>query len=136
VSEGRWASKARGSKGAQARGHGRRTCGHGCVHDGGIVGERLGMADRWGRRDREGSEGTGERNDVDRPGPWGSERERERGRERACWSWRRQAGPTCQALRAHRHGARARAGLSWRVWAEIGFSIFQGISNCFSIYFL
>jgi hypothetical protein len=34
----------------------------------GIVGERLGMADRWGRRDREGSEGAGERNDADRPG--------------------------------------------------------------------
>jgi hypothetical protein len=53
----------------------------------GIVGERLGMTDRWGRRDREGSEGAGERNGVNRPGPRGSERER--GRERVCWSWRR-----------------------------------------------
>jgi hypothetical protein len=61
----------------------------------GIVGERLGTADRWGRRDREGNEHAGERNDTDRPGPWGSER------ERAPWSWCRQAGPACQALRAH-----------------------------------
>jgi hypothetical protein len=35
----------------------------------GIVGERLGTTDRWGRRDREGSEGTSERNGADRPGP-------------------------------------------------------------------
>jgi hypothetical protein len=47
----------------------------------GIVGERLGTADRWGRRDTEGSERTGERNDTDRPRQWGSEREK--GGERA-----------------------------------------------------
>jgi hypothetical protein len=47
----------------------------------GIVGERLGTADRWGRRDREGSERVGERNGTNRPGPRGSERER--GREGA-----------------------------------------------------
>jgi hypothetical protein len=35
VSEGRWASRARGSKGAQARGRGRRTRRRGCVHGGG-----------------------------------------------------------------------------------------------------
>jgi hypothetical protein len=35
VSKGRWASKARGSKGVRARGHGRRTRGRGRVHDGG-----------------------------------------------------------------------------------------------------
>jgi hypothetical protein len=39
--EGRWASRARGSKGAQVRGCGRRTRGRGCVHDGEIVGRRL-----------------------------------------------------------------------------------------------
>jgi hypothetical protein len=38
-----------------------------------------------------------ERNDTDKSGPRGSERERERGRA----GWRRQAGPTCQASRAH-----------------------------------
>jgi hypothetical protein len=46
----------------------------------GIVGKRLGTADRWGRRDREGSKRAGERNGADRPGPRGSEREGERGR--------------------------------------------------------
>jgi hypothetical protein len=46
----------------------------------GIVGERFGTANRWGRRDRERSEGAGERNGADRPGPRGSEREGERGR--------------------------------------------------------
>jgi hypothetical protein len=48
----------------------------------GIVGERLGMTDRWGQWDREGSEHAGERNGADMPGPWGSERERDRERER------------------------------------------------------
>jgi hypothetical protein len=47
MSEGRWASRARGSKGARAQGRGRRTRGRGRVHGGEIVGERLGMADRW-----------------------------------------------------------------------------------------
>jgi hypothetical protein len=60
--EGRWARRARGSKGAQARGRGRRTRGRGCVHGEEIVGKRLGMADRWGRRDREReSVGAGEK---------------------------------------------------------------------------
>jgi hypothetical protein len=53
MSEGRWASRERGSKRARVRGHGRRTRGRGRVHSGEIVGERLGTADRWGRRDRE-----------------------------------------------------------------------------------
>jgi hypothetical protein len=39
--EGRWASRAWGSKGAQELGRGRRTRGRGRVHDGEIVGERL-----------------------------------------------------------------------------------------------
>jgi hypothetical protein len=42
MEEGRWASRARGSKGARGLGRGRRTRGCGCVHDGEIVGERLG----------------------------------------------------------------------------------------------
>jgi hypothetical protein len=45
----------------------------------GVVGESLGTADRWGRWDRERSEGMGERNGADRPGPRGSERERGEG---------------------------------------------------------
>jgi hypothetical protein len=53
MSEGRWASRERGSKGARAQGRGRRTRGHGRVHGGEIVGKRLGTADRWGRRNRE-----------------------------------------------------------------------------------
>jgi hypothetical protein len=44
---------------------------------------------------------------ADRPGPWGSERERVR--ERA--GWHRQAGPACQA-----HGARG----GWVKWAGLG----------------
>jgi hypothetical protein len=52
MSEGRWASRARGSKGARAQGHDWRMRGCGRVHGGEIVGERLGTADRWGRRDR------------------------------------------------------------------------------------
>ena len=61
----------------------------------GIVGEMLGTTDRWGQQDREGSERAGERNDADRPSPWGSEREGKRAR----WRWRRQAGLACQAPR-------------------------------------
>jgi hypothetical protein len=52
--EGRWASRARGSKGARAHRRGRRTRGRGRVHGGEIVDRRLGMAARWGWRDREG----------------------------------------------------------------------------------
>jgi hypothetical protein len=53
MSEERWVSRARGSKGERVCGRGRRTRGRGSVHDGEIVGERLGTTDRWGRRDRE-----------------------------------------------------------------------------------
>jgi hypothetical protein len=42
MEEERWASKARGSKGARGLGRGQRTRGHGHVHGGEIVGERLG----------------------------------------------------------------------------------------------
>jgi hypothetical protein len=51
--EERWASRARGSKGARAHGRGRRTHGRGRVHDGEIVGGRLRTTDRWGRQGRE-----------------------------------------------------------------------------------
>jgi hypothetical protein len=76
MSEGRWASRARGSKGAQTRGRGRRTHGRGRVHGEEIVGERLVTADRWGRRDRE-REDTGKKNGADSSAPQSSERERE-----------------------------------------------------------
>jgi hypothetical protein len=42
MEEGRWASRARGSKGARGLGRGWRTRGRGRVHGGEIVGERLG----------------------------------------------------------------------------------------------
>jgi hypothetical protein len=75
MEEGRWASRARGSKGARGLGHGRRTRGRGRVHGGEIMGGRLRMADRWGRRDRERERaGATENNGVDRVGP----RDRER----------------------------------------------------------
>jgi hypothetical protein len=50
MGEGRWASKAWGSKGARGLGRGR-------VHGGEIVGGRLRTADRWGWRDRERGSG-------------------------------------------------------------------------------
>jgi hypothetical protein len=69
MSEGRWASRARGSKGARARGRGQRTCGRGRVHSGEIVGERLGTADRWGRQDRERVGVAGGKNNADSSAP-------------------------------------------------------------------
>jgi hypothetical protein len=80
MSEGRWAIRAWGSKGAGARGRSQRTRGHGHVHSGEIVGERLGTAHRWGQRDRERVGARGE-NDTDTSAPHSSERER--GSERA-----------------------------------------------------
>ena len=77
----------------------------------GIVGKRLGTADRWGRRDREGSKRAGERNGADRPGPRAA---RERGREGAL-----ELAPTGGARLSGTEGARA--GLSGPIWAEIGF---------------
>jgi hypothetical protein len=89
------------------------------------VGERLETADRWGRRDRE------------------------RGSRRARGKQRRKLGPTVQREReesalglAPTGGTRlsdvggARARLNGPTWAEMAFSIFQGIYICFSIYFL
>jgi hypothetical protein len=77
MSEGRWASRSRGSKGARALGRGRRTRGRGCVHGREIVGERLGTTDRWGWRDRERERGRGEKNGTDSSAPQSSVRERE-----------------------------------------------------------
>jgi hypothetical protein len=127
MSEGRWASRARGSKGARTRGHGRRTRGRGHVHGGEIVGERLGMTDRLGRRDRE-REGAGEKNGADSSAPKSSERGRESERARVGADRR---GPPVR----HRGFAGA-GGLSWMVWAELAFFLFPGISIAFSIYFL
>jgi hypothetical protein len=93
--EGRWASRARGSKGARGLGRGWRTRGRGRVHGGEIVGGRLETTDRWGRRDREGGR-RGEKNGADSSGPQGRER----------------------------RGARAGAGLSGPTWAELAFSNF------------
>jgi hypothetical protein len=59
VSEGRWASRARGSKGARTWARPRR----------GIMGERLVMADRWGRRGRERESGRGEKEQRRQIGP-------------------------------------------------------------------
>jgi hypothetical protein len=56
--------------------------------------------------------------------------QRERGGERA-----RGLAPTGGARLSSTEGARG-VGLSGSTWAELGFSVFQGISNCFSIYFL
>jgi hypothetical protein len=50
---------------------------------------------------------------TDKPGPWGSEREGERGRA----GWHQQVGPACQAQGARGHG-RVRAG--WAKWADLG----------------
>jgi hypothetical protein len=85
-----------------------------------IVGERLGTADRWGRRDRERA-GASERNSTDRPSPRGSERERERGREGAL-----ELAPTSGARVSGTEGARActrGAGPAWAKWARLAFSI-------------
>jgi hypothetical protein len=60
---------------------------------------------------------------ANKPGPWVSEREGERGRA----GWRRYAGPACQAQGHAGAGVCARAGLSGPTWAEIGFFLFPGI---------
>jgi hypothetical protein len=92
--------------------------------------EGWGRADKWGRRDRERAstrvKGTtptnlahgaarergreGAQVGADKPGPWGSERERRTG-------WRRQVGPACQAPRERGRGA----GLNGPTWGELAF---------------
>jgi hypothetical protein len=88
--EGRWASRARGSKGARARRRGWRTHGRGRGRGGEIVGERLETTDRWGRR--------------------GRERESRRGGR----EWRRQLGPTEQRERERAQVCVDRRGLPVR----------------------
>jgi hypothetical protein len=84
MGEGRWASRARGSKGARAQGRGRRTRGREHVHSGEIVGGRLGTTDRWGRRDRERERERGRERETAPTGlAHGAARERERERGRA-----------------------------------------------------
>jgi hypothetical protein len=105
--EGRWASRARGSKGQRVHGRGQ-------VHGGQIVGGRLGTTDKWGRQDRE--------------------RERAHAREPASTgrphSAARERGEVSALRFAPTGGARlsgtgcARAGLIGLTWAEMAFSFF------------
>jgi hypothetical protein len=80
--------------------------GRGRVHGGEIVGERLGTADRWGRRDRESGCGGWGENGADSSAPQSSERER--GSERARVGVDRQGPPV-----KHRGRADAGARASW-----------------------
>jgi hypothetical protein len=114
MSEGRWVSRARGSKGAWARGHGRRTRERGCIHDEEIVGERLGTTDSWGRRDRDRESGHGGGKTAPTAQP--HKAARERGSERA------RVGADRRARLLGPEGARA--GLSGLVWTELAFSFF------------
>ena len=77
--------------------------------------------------------GAHEGTSADRSDPRGSEREGERGRAGVGTDRR---GPPVRHRGHAGVRARARAGLSGPTWAELGFSIFQGISNFFSFYFL
>jgi hypothetical protein len=104
MSKGRWASRARGSKGARAQGRGKRTRGRGRVHGGEIVGERLGTIDRWGRRDSERARG---KRTAPTARPHRAARERERGSERARVGTDRRGPPVRHRRRA---GTSARAG--------------------------
>jgi hypothetical protein len=120
--EGRWASRARGSKGQRVHGRGQ-------VHGGQIVGGRLGTTDKWGRQDRERERESGRTrgNQRRQVGPT-AQRERERGSERAQVCADRRGPPV-------RH--RVRAG--WANWADLGRNglfLFPRISIAFSIYFL
>jgi hypothetical protein len=83
MGEGRWVSRVRGSKGERGLGRSRGTRGHGRVHGGEIVGERLEATDWWGRRDRERGAGARGRTSADRSGPCDREREGDR---RAGWA--------------------------------------------------
>jgi hypothetical protein len=113
MEEVRWASRARGSKGAPGLGHGRRTRGRGRVHGGEIVGGRLRMTDRWGWWNRERERAcVAENNDAGRVGP----QDRERGREGAL-----RVAPTGGTRLSGRGGARAWTCLSGLPWAEFGF---------------
>jgi hypothetical protein len=108
MSEGRWASRARGSKGAWVRGRGRRTHGRVRVHGGEIMGERLGTTDRWGRRGRERSGRTCERT---APTSLAHRAARERGREGALVGADMRGPPV-------KH--KGHAGAGWAKWADLG----------------
>jgi hypothetical protein len=102
MSEGRWTSRTRASKGAQVRGRG-------CVHGGKIMGERLETADRWGRWDRE-REGAGERTaPIARP----HRAARERGSERARVGVDKRGPPVRHRGRARGLGLVGRFGLKY-----------------------
>jgi hypothetical protein len=92
--EERWASRARGSKGARVHERGRRTRGRGRVHGGEIVGGRLRTTDRWEQWGRDRESGRTRGNQRRQVWPTG---QRERGEERARSGLRRHAGPACQA---------------------------------------
>jgi hypothetical protein len=113
MGEGRWASRAQGSKGARGLGRGRRTSGRGRVHDGEIVGERLETADRWRRWDKERGAGARGRTSVDRSSPCDRKREGER---------RDRVGANRRDPPIRQRGARA--GLNRSAWAEMAFYIF------------
>jgi hypothetical protein len=131
--EGRWASRARCSKGAQAHRRGQRTHGRGRVHGGEIVGRRLETTDRWRQRDRE-RVGTGKRI-ASTALAHGVEREREGGSERAGLADR--WDPPVRRMGRAGAGERAEAGLnglkcpfpfSWNFYClfhlfSLGFSI-------------
>jgi hypothetical protein len=111
--EGRWVSRARGSKGARAHGRGRRTRGRGRERGGEIVSERLGTADRWGQRDR----------DIERGG-------KERRRQLGPTEQRESEGVSALGLApiggAHLSGTEGARGarLIGLAWAEMVFSFF------------
>jgi hypothetical protein len=108
MSEERWASRARGSIGAWARGRGRRTRRRGRIHGGEIVGERLGTANRWGRRDRERVGAGGERRRQ-----LGPTEQRERGSERARVGADRRGPPVKHRGRARGLGLVGWFGPNW-----------------------
>jgi hypothetical protein len=103
MSEGRWARRARGSKGVRGRGRGRRTSGRGRVHCGGLWARGYGRADRWGRRDRERRSGRA-RETTPTGRPHRAARERERG-----GSGRARVGADRRGPPVRHRGARARA---------------------------
>jgi hypothetical protein len=124
--EGRWASRARGSKGVRGLKRGRRTCGRGRVHGGEIVGERLDTGKQVGTAGQRERERARARETAPTARPHGAAIEREGG-ERALG-----LAPT-GGTRLSDTGD-ARAGLNGPTWAEMFY--FPGISIAFSIYFL
>jgi hypothetical protein len=110
--EGRWASRAWGSKGVRGRGRGRRMHGRGRVHDGEVVG---GRADRWGRQDRERGSERARGKQHRQVGPT-EQRERER-EEVSALSFAPTGGARLLGIGGAHARARAGARLSGPVWA-------------------